>query len=206
MWGNCNVLLRETKTSLVLATVTVLTSCTIAYTVNGTLSDDVRIVDLATWGGVTLSDIVSGRPWRFLTAQLVHVKIPHMLFNAVSLYLVGAFVETRAGGRAVLLVWLVAGGLATLFSPVLIDPPYNVGTGASQAVIAVGGFAAVLLRRPAWRTAYGVGVTVLATIPPFFIDLAYAGYPKPGHLLALVLGVMFALIWSWRNREKESRA
>ena len=110
-----------------LAVVTLLTSMLVAFIVTGTPFSTVRIVDLAHWSGLELTAFSIEDSWRLLTAQLVHVKWPHMLFNVVCLALVAGLVERRIGAFGTLLIWALIGGTATAISPLGIDPPYDVG-------------------------------------------------------------------------------
>lgn len=75
--------------TILLTILTLSVSLFVSSCVNGTLLSTVRIVDLAENGGVRLSDIVEFKIWRFFTAQLVHVKWPHMFFNVACLELDG---------------------------------------------------------------------------------------------------------------------
>lgn len=104
--------------SSTLAVVTFVASVYVSFKVNGVLFSTVPIVDLGRWGGVRYTDLADGEIWRFFTAQLVHVKSPHMLYNAGCLLMVGGLVERHLGFICTLVLWAVAGGVATLISPV----------------------------------------------------------------------------------------
>jgi len=97
-----------------LTSLTVVVSLTVAYLVNGSILKTVRVVDLRDYGGITLEDIRSLSLWRVAVAQLLHAKMAHMLFNALCLFLLGGLLEAAIGSLRLLLIWLVAGGVATL--------------------------------------------------------------------------------------------
>lgn len=127
-----------------LALLTLAVSLAVSFVVNGTAFSTVPVKDLAKWGGLRLSTFDINDSWRVLTAQLVHVRWPHMLFNVVCLAAVSSLVERRIGAAGTLLIWVLIGGAATAVSPVFVKPPYDVGTGASQAVLAFAGYAIVM--------------------------------------------------------------
>ncbi len=97
-----------------LALLTVAVSFTVAYLVNGSLLKTVNVVDLRTYGGTTFEDLRNLELWRLALAQTLHAKPPHMLFNALCLFLLGSLLEHAIGAVRLLLIWLIAGGAATL--------------------------------------------------------------------------------------------
>lgn len=177
--------------SFILAIVTFVASVFVSLKVNGLLFSTVPIVELGRWGGVRYADVAHGEVWRLLTAQLVHVKWPHMLYNAGCLLMVGGLIERQIGFVRTLAIWAFAGGGATLISPILVAYPYNVGSGASQAVLAFVGCASVLVIRGRLKGRLAFAAIGLALLPALTLDLVFAGYPKPGHVLALVAGAAF---------------
>ena len=181
--------------SILLASLTLLVSLYVSWAVNGTLLSTVRIVDLAHYGGVRFSDIAELKLWRFFTAQLVHVKWPHMLFNVACLFGIASLVEFRVGGFRALLLWMMSGGFATLISPILVEAPYNVGTGASHAVLAFAGCAILYAAREPSKNYWLKTMILICLLPAFLLDFVYAGYPKPGHITALILGAGFGWLF-----------
>ena len=184
--------------TLLLGSLTFVVSLYVSWAVNGTLLSKVRIVDLAEHGGVRFADMRELKLWRYFTAQLVHVKWPHMLFNVACLFGIGSLVENRIGGLKTLGVWGIAGGIATLISPVLIAPPYDVGTGASHAVLAFAGCALMLVNFRNGQDRLLKIMIVICVLPAFALDFVFAGYPKPGHVAALVLGAVLG--WIFRRK------
>lgn len=159
----------------------------------------VRIVDLADNGGVRFSDIEELKLWRLFTAQLVHVKWPHMLFNVACLFGIGWLIEQKIGGFRTLITWMVAGGTATLFSPIFVAAPYDVGTGASHAVLAFAGCALVMVFHRKLIGLWPKTMLSICLIPAFMLDFVYAGHPKIGHIIALLMGIGFGYLFTFNQ-------
>ncbi|WP_172438380.1 rhomboid family intramembrane serine protease [Variovorax boronicumulans] len=177
--------------SAALAILTIVASLSVSYAVNGQIFSTVKIPLLRRYGGITFEDAWNFELWRLATAQLIHAKQAHMLLNAICIFLLGRLLESKIGGLWTFLIWLIAGGTATAISPILIEAPWNVGTGASQATFAFAGCTTVLAlfgvfkRRLAWT------LTALVVLPGFSLDLIYGGYLKPGHVVGFALGMIF---------------
>lgn len=147
------------------------------------------MLQLPPWG-TTFEGLANLEIWRLATAQLFHAKQAHMALNVLTLLLLGNLLEKRVDPFWIFGLWLVAGGMATAISPVFVTPPYDVGTGASQANFALTGTALALVPLgkvhgwPVWTLA------ALVLLPGFALDFWHAGYPKPGHAAGLLLGMI----------------
>jgi membrane associated rhomboid family serine protease len=115
-----------------------------------------------------------------------------MLSDVFCLLWVGAAVERRVGFLRLLGLWLIGGSLATLFSTLFVTPPWNLGTGASQAIMAIAGAGL-------WLALAGVDRSKSLLLPVAFaitvavvIDLVHVHYPKPGHVAGVLLGLLIA--------------
>ncbi len=181
--------------SILLATTTLIVSLCVSQIVNGTPLSTVRIVDLAEWGGVRYYELSFGNLWRVMTAQLVHVKWPHMLYNVVCLFAAGALIEKQIGRFWTLLIWGVIGGLATLISPIFVEAPYDVGTGASHAVLAFVGCAIILITRGKMKGALPASIVAISLLPALGLGLFFAGHIKIGHAVALIGGIVFCMLF-----------
>lgn len=124
--------------TLLLCAATAVVSVHVAMAISGTWLGGVRIVELERYG-LRLRYIRQLELWRLITAQLVHVKQPHMLSNVFCLLLVGTVVERHVGFIRLLVLWLIGGSMAMLISTAFGTPPWNLGTGASQAIMAIAG-------------------------------------------------------------------
>lgn len=177
--------------TLLLCSATAAMSVQAAIEASGTWLGAVRIVELESYG-LRFKHILELDLWRLISAQLVHVKQPHMLLNVFCLLLVGTAVEHRMGPTCLFVLWLIGGSTATLISTLFISPPWDLGTGASQAIMAIAGAGL-------WLVKNGVDRSKLLVLPVAFtiavalvIDLIYAFHPKPGHVTGLVFGYLIA--------------
>src|SRR5262245_10324746 len=81
------------------------------------------------------------RPWTFLSYLFVHAGLLHLLGNMLMLFVFGAPVEHRLGGRAFILYYLYCGIGAAVLSLALsgiIESAAVPVVGASGAVLGVG--------------------------------------------------------------------
>lgn len=186
---------RWLRVSTLLALLTIATTLTVAYLVNGSVMATVNLADLRRFGGTTFEDIGHFELWRLVAAQLIHAKMAHMLLNAAGLFLLGNAIEPVIGGMRVLLLWLVAGGIATWISPLLIEAPWNVGTGASQATFAFAGCAAFLAVTGRVPPLLSWILVAFVLLPGVTLDFTSGGYPKPGHVSGLLIGGLMGLIY-----------
>lgn len=180
--------------TLLLCMATVVTSVHAAIEVSGTWLGRVRIVELEGYG-VRFEHLQGLELWRLVTAQLVHVKQPHMLSNVLCLLWVGMAVERHVGFVRLLMLWLVGGSLATLFSTLFVTPPWNLGTGASQAIMAIGGAGLWLAVKGFDRSKPLILPVAFTLTLAFTIDLIHAHYPKPGHVAGVLIGVLIASLY-----------
>jgi membrane associated rhomboid family serine protease len=179
--------------TLLLSTATVVLSAFVAIEISGTWMGKVRIVDLEQYG-VRFEHVQKLELWRLVTAQLVHVKQAHMMADVFCLLWLGTAIEKHVGGIRLLLLWLIGGSLATLFSTLFVTPPWNLGTGASQAIMAIAGTGL-------WLAIEGVDRSRSLMLPvafsiglAFAIDIVHVYHPKPGHVAGLLLGLLAAML------------
>ena len=179
--------------TLLLSTATVVLSAFVAIEISGTWMGKVRIVDLEQYG-VRFEHVQNLELWRLVTAQLVHVKQLHMMADVFCLLWLGTAIEKHVGGIRLLLLWLIGGSLATLFSTLFVTPPWNLGTGASQAIMAIAGTGL-------WLAIEGVDRSRSLMLPvafsiglAFAIDIVHVYHPKPGHVAGLLLGLLAAML------------
>lgn len=180
--------------TLLLCLATVAVSVHAAIEVSGTWLGRVRIVELERYG-LRFSYLRELELWRLVTAQLVHVKQPHMLSDVFCLLWVGAAVERHLGGIRLLVLWLAGGSMATLIGTLFVTPPWNLGTGASQAIMAIAGAGL-------WLALTGVDRSKSLMLPvafsitlAFAIDVVHVYYPKPHHAAGVLLGMLIAMLY-----------
>ncbi len=174
--------------TIIICLTTLIYSMGVALAVSGNLMGSARITQLEPYGGVTFAHLENLELWRLLASQLIHVKQLHMLFNVLSLALLGFFLERRVHGFMFFLLWFIAGVAGTLVGTLFVTPPWNLGTGASQAVLGIAAFGLALFLRGAIQSRAFLIVLCFSLIPAFALDFIYAGYPKPGHVVPLLIG------------------
>ncbi len=181
--------------TILICAATLVYSMHVAFDVTGNLLGNVRIVQLEPYGGITFAHLGNYELWRLFASQLIHAKQIHMLYNVLSLALLGAFLERYIRAVRFFLLWLVAGSAGTLVSTLFATPPWNLGTGASQAVLGIAAFGLVLSLKGVNSSKWLVAVLCFSFIPAFALDFIYAGYPKPGHVASALLGAIAGVIY-----------
>ncbi|EAR10668.1 hypothetical protein MED297_11650 [Reinekea sp. MED297] len=165
---------------------------TVSYLVTGNVFGKVRIIDLEAYGGVTIEHLRNGEYWRLLMSQLVHSKPIHMLYNLLSLLLLGGVLERRVGSFRFLFVWFVGGAIGTVVSTFTVPAPWNLGTGGSQAVLSVAGLGVMLYALRVDRSRFLLGVLLFALAPALILDVLHSPshLPKAGHVVSLMAGLL----------------
>lgn len=181
--------------TIFLSLVTLLYSTYLAFDLTGSLFGKIRILDLEGYGGVRFEHLASLEFWRLFSSQIIHVKQPHMLFNVTSLLILGFFVERYIGFVRMFILWFIAGTAGTLFSTLFVTPPWNLGTGASQAIMGVAAFGVILSYRNIDSSKGLKYAIAFAVAPALLLDLIFAHYPKPGHVLSFVVGWLIGLCY-----------
>lgn len=103
-----------------------------------------RLIDMGALQPILIAD---GEFWRLFSAMFLHAGLLHIGFNAYALWLFGTFVESSYGRTRMLLIYFVAGFLASVTSYVW-GPVNSVGVGASGAIFGIfGAFIAFNYRR-----------------------------------------------------------
>jgi len=179
--------------TFILCILTMSVSFYVAYQITGSIFGKSRIIHLADYGGLTIEGIKNFEIWRLLTSQLIHVHQKHMIYNVLSILLLGIILERKVGPKYTFSIWLLAGALGTLFSTQFGSPPWNTGTGASQAAFGLAGFLVVLALKRTENLYLILGALAFALIPSLYLDFRAVGYPKPGHTLSFVIGFITAI-------------
>jgi rhomboid protease GluP len=174
---------------------TLLYSMYVAFAVTGNLLGNVKIIQLEPYGGITFSHLSNFELWRLFASQLIHAKQIHMLYNVLSLALLGIFLERYIHTVKFFLLWFVSGSIGTLVSTLFVTPPWNLGTGASQAVLGIAAFGLVLSVKGINSSKWLVVVLCFSLIPAFALDFIYAGYPKPGHIVGVLIGAVAGIVY-----------
>lgn len=176
----------------------------VAFALTGNVLGNVKIVQLEPYGGVTLSHLNNLELWRLFASQLIHAKQLHMLYNVSCLALLGICLARHVSNLEFFSIWFVSGAVGTLVSTLSVVPPWNLGTGASQAALGIAAFGLVLSKNGITPSKLFVAVLYLSLIPALALDVIYAGYPKPGHLAAALIGAIAGVIHSRKPGKSEA--
>nr|WP_275440692.1 rhomboid family intramembrane serine protease [Vibrio sp. Of7-15] len=175
-----------------MALATVIVSLVVHYQISGSLFGQIKVPELEPYGGYTFKHLLNYELWRLVASQLIHVKQPHMIYNVLSLVALGFLFECKIGSMTFLSIWFVAGSIGTFASTFTVPEPWNLGTGASQAVLglAAAGLVKFLKGEVVGRIAFFV--LVLTILPAFSLDVFFSEYhlPKLGHVLSFSLGAL----------------
>ena len=167
----------------------------VAHQITGSIFGKSRVIHLVNYGGLTIEGIKNFEIWRFFTSQLIHVHQKHMIYNVLSILFLGIILERKIGSKYTFAIWLLAGALGTLFSTQFGSPPWNTGTGASQASFGFAGFLVVLALKKTEHVYLILAALAFALIPALYLDFKSVGYPKPGHTLSFVIGFILAIYY-----------
>lgn len=138
-------------------------------------------------------------PWTVFTYMFTHQSFFHLLFNMVTLYFFGSFINRVAGQASFLTIYLVGGLVAGIFI-ILLSSPMSFTIGASGAVYALGGALAVIAPRlkvfvfpipvpiPLWAAIAG-GFVLMALLP----NVSWQGH---------LGGLLFGLLAGWYLRKR----
>ncbi len=138
-------------------------------------------------------------PWTIVTYMFTHQEFFHILFNMLTLYFFGQFLNRLIGPRIFLTIYFI-GGLVSGLVILLLSPVMSSTIGASGAIFALGGALAVLTPQlkvfifpipvpmPLW-VAILITFLILALIP---------GVSWQGHLGGLLTGLLAG--WLLRRR------
>lgn len=103
-----------------------------------------RLFDLGAMQPLAIAD---GQYWRLFSAMFLHAGLLHIGFNAYALWLFGSSVESTYGRTRFILIYFVAGFLASAAS-YAFGPVEALGVGASGAIFGIfGAFIAYNYRR-----------------------------------------------------------
>ncbi len=188
--------------TIFISSLTLVYSMYVAFNLTGNVFGNVKIGQLEPYGGVTFAHLRELEFWRLLASQLIHAKQIHMLYNVLCFTLLGILLERHIHVVGFFFLWFVSGAVGTLVSTLFVAPPWNLGTGASQAVLGIAAFGLVLYLRGINSSRWLLAVVCLSLVPAFALDFMYAGYPKPGHIVGALLGALVGLVYAGCRREQ----
>ena len=95
-----------------IALVAICVTAWLAQVAHGAPVSGTRPFDLIDWGGSLPLYVLTGEPWRLLTALFLHVSLVHLALNMLMLGLMGPQVERTLGSARMLEIFVVGGVLA----------------------------------------------------------------------------------------------
>ncbi|MCL2891422.1 rhomboid family intramembrane serine protease [Brenneria tiliae] len=172
----------------------------VSYAITDSFMGKISILDLDKFGGVTPSKLYDFEIWRLLVSQFIHVKQIHMVYNVLSFFILGVLLEKHIGSLFLFVLWFTTGALGTLYSTNFVSYPWNIGTGASQAVLGVSSFALLLVLVKEHTTNMLKFSVVFSILPAMTLDIIYAHYPKPGHVLSICVGLVLSIVYYRKHK------
>jgi membrane associated rhomboid family serine protease len=151
--------------------------------------------DLIRLGAMQPVLIAGGQYWRLFTAMFLHLGLLHIAFNAYALYLFGQMVETEFGRVRMILIYVVAGFLASVASYGFGDPG-AVAVGASGAIFGIfGAFIAYnYRRRHLAQSAANLRWAMTLILLNAVLAIAFRGIDWRAHVGGLVAGVACGVV------------
>ncbi|WP_308366233.1 MULTISPECIES: rhomboid family intramembrane serine protease [unclassified Microbulbifer] len=192
--------------TIIISLATFAYSLFVCYEINGAFYGRMKIIQLEEYGGITFEHLKNFEFWRLFASQMIHRGQLHMLYSVLSLLVLGIFIERHVNFVQFFSIWFVPGAIGTLVSTLSVDPPWNLGTGASQATFGVAAFGLVLAVKKIENSWKFYGVLLFSLIPALTLDFIYAGYPKPGHVTGFVVGALLGLTYLKFKRPGELMA
>jgi membrane associated rhomboid family serine protease len=148
-------------------------------------------------------DAVHHDQWyRLFTAAFLHANITHILFNMITLAIVGSPVEAELGKVRFLAVYLLS-ALGGSVASYLLSSSNELGVGASGAIFGVMGAYFVLARRRGWEI-FNIAALIIVNLA---IGFASSTIDWRAHIGGLVTGalVTLGLSYSYDLRRSASR-
>lgn len=130
------------------------------------------------------------RPWTIVTSMFVHSGFWHILFNMLTLYFFGTFLNRLVGQNKFLLLYF-GGGIVGNLLYVLLGDPFSITIGASGAVYAIAGALVVMMPRLTVRLYFILPVPLWVVVLVFFVVFSFIpGVAWQAHIGGLVVGLI----------------
>jgi membrane associated rhomboid family serine protease len=141
-------------------------------------------------GALSRATVGDGEVWRLVTSGFIHAGITHLLFNMLSLWVLGSMLEPAVGRVRFALIYfasLLAGSFGAL-----VAQPVGITVGASGAIFGLLGAAIVVLRSRGIDPmesglVFWLGFNLLFTF-------TVSGISIGGHIGGLVGGTLTAIV------------
>ncbi len=141
-------------------------------------------------GSVSRAAIADGEYWRLITAGFLHIGFFHLLFNMLSLYILGGLLEPAVGRLRFGLIYFVS-LLAGSFGALVLTPTAPT-VGASGAIFGLMAATAVLMRnRGISVMESGLGIWIILNL---VITFSVNNISIGGHIGGFIGGGITAII------------
>jgi membrane associated rhomboid family serine protease len=140
-------------------------------------------------GALSRATVNDGEVWRLVTSGFLHAGLLHLLFNMLSLYIVGQILEPAVGHVRFAVIYFVS-LLAGSFGALLAQP-HGLTLGASGAVLGVLGATAVVMRSRGvdiWQSGLGIWIILI------LVWSLRPGISIGGHIGGLIGGALVAYV------------
>jgi membrane associated rhomboid family serine protease len=138
-------------------------------------------------GALTSDSLSIHSYWRLFTAMFLHGGWLHLLLNMWALLQFGIVFEQTFGSRALIIVWIVSGTLASATSTMFLDSRISVG--ASGAIFGICGALLIMLQRVQWQRRLR-GRLVAWSIATIVLGFASPHIDNAGHIGGLIGGLL----------------
>ncbi|GAA2009513.1 rhomboid family intramembrane serine protease [Nakamurella flavida] len=157
----------------------------------------------STWfaqGSLLPELVASGEWWRLLTSGFLHVSVPHVALNMLSLYVLGLPLERILGRGRFVVVYLLAllGGSAAVM---LFSDPLGPTAGASGAIFGLMGALVVTFRRLKYDPRQLLTIVALNLV----LSLTLSGISWQAHLGGLAVGAAVGAVMVYPPRVVRNR-
>jgi rhomboid protease GluP len=168
---------------------------------------------LVRFGALVPTLVQQGQWWRLFTVMFLHASIPHILFNMMSLVVVGMLTERLYGSFRFLAIYLGSGLIGALVSyehAVLAGQTGMVAVGASGAIFGiVGALLTLRFQRSEVIPDYLRSRISVSMVPIVALNL-FLGYTTPyidnsAHLGGLVGGALLSFVFPVSRQIASSR-
>jgi membrane associated rhomboid family serine protease len=141
-------------------------------------------------GAVSRAEIADGEYWRLITAGFLHAGFFHLLFNMLSLYILGGLLEPAVGRLRFGIIYFVS-LLAGSFGALVLTPDAPT-VGASGAIFGLMGATAIVMRnRGISVMESGLGIWIVLNL---VITFSVPNISVGGHIGGLLGGGLAAIV------------
>ncbi|MGH2447833.1 MAG: rhomboid family intramembrane serine protease [Chloroflexota bacterium] len=168
------------------------------------------IANLVRFGALVPALVQDGQWYRLFSSMFLHAGIPHILFNMLSLFVVGTVAERLYGSLRFLGIYLGAGLIGSLVSfgySLIAGDPHIVGVGASGAIFGAAGALTTLRFQPSYVIPAELRQRISASMVPLVALSLLLSYLTPhvdnsAHIGGLLGGIALSFLFPLYRRTR----